>query len=47
MLETNNNTTDNNNVSNKTVKIIPNAETWRYINEGNIFKTCLYMKSII
>ena len=45
MLETNNNTTDNNNVSNKTVKIIPNAETWRYINEGNIFKTCLYMKS--
>ena len=45
MQEANNNTTTNNDVSNKTVKIVPNAETWRYITEGNIFKTCLNMKS--
>ncbi len=44
MKETNENTEENNNVSNKTVKVLPNAETWRYINEGNIFKTCLNMK---
>ena len=41
MQEANNNTTANNNVANKTVKIVPNAESWRYINVGNTFTNCL------
>ena len=45
MKETNNNTTGNNNVTTKTVKITPNAESWRYIQVGNIFTNCLNMKS--
>jgi len=43
MEETNNNTTANNNTS-KTIKIVPNAESWRYIQIGNIFVNCLNMK---
>jgi len=45
MQEANNNTTANNNVANKTVKIVPNAESWRYINVGNTFTNCLNIKS--
>mgnify|MGYP005774562749 CR=1 FL=1 len=44
MAETNNNTEENNNVTNKTVKVVPNAESWRYIQIGNIFTNCLNMK---
>ena len=44
MAETNNNTEENNNVTNKTVKVVPNAESWRYIQLGNIFTNCLNMK---
>lgn len=46
MKETNTNDTTNNNDNalQKTVKILPNEESWRYINEGNIFKVCLNMK---
>ncbi len=43
MNETNENTTANNNVTTKTVKVLPNAETWRYINVGNVFMNCLNM----
>ena len=44
MAEENNNTTVNNNKTDKTIKIVPNAETWRYIQVGNIFTNCLNMK---
>ena len=43
MEEENLNTEENNNVINKTVKILPNAESWRYIDIGNAFKTCINM----
>ena len=43
MEEANNNTTANNNVVDKTVKIIPNAESWRYIQVGNCFEDCINM----
>ena len=45
MAEENKNTTTNNNVTNKTVKILPDAESWRYIYVGNIFTNCLNMKN--
>ena len=35
MAESNNNTVTNNNTTNKTLKIVPNAESWRYIQVGN------------
>lgn len=44
MAEENKNTTTNNNVTDKTVKVLPNAESWRYIKIGNIFTNCLKMK---
>ena len=44
MAEENLNTTANNNVDNKTVKIVPNSDTWRYITVGNCFKVSLNMK---
>ena len=44
MAEENLNTEANNNVINKTIRILPNKESWRYIQEGNVFKTCLNMK---
>ncbi len=47
MEEENLNTTANNNVTDKTVKILPNAESWRYIQIGNTFKNCLNMKENI
>ncbi len=43
MAENNNNTVNNNDVTTKTVKILPNALTWRYIKVGNIFDNCLNM----
>ena len=45
MEETNTNTDANNDVTNKTVKILPNAESWRYIRIGKAFTNCLNMKS--
>ena len=45
MTEQNNNTTANNNVEDKTIKILPNAESWRYITQAKIFKNCLNMKN--
>ena len=45
MAETNNNTIANNDVTTKTVKIVPNEESWRYIKIGNVFTNCLNMKS--
>ena len=44
MEEENLNTIANNDVTNKTIKVVPNKVTWRYIREGNIFKNCLNMK---
>ena len=44
MVEENLNTEENNNVTDKTIKILPNVVTWRYIQIGNIFKNCLNMK---
>ena len=44
MAEENLNTTTNNNTDAKTVKIVPNSDTWRYINIGNCFKVSLNMK---
>ena len=44
MKEENLNTTANNNVPDKTVKVVPNSDTWRYINIGNCFKVSLNMK---
>ncbi len=43
MVESNNNTVSNNDVTTKTVKILPNALTWRYIKIGNAFENCLNM----
>lgn len=45
MAEQNNNTEENNNVTTKTIKIMPNADSWRYINTGNSFLNCLNMKN--
>ena len=45
MAESNNNTTDNNNKTNKTLKIVPNAESWRYIQVGNCFLNCYNMNN--
>ena len=46
MVETNNNLESENNVATgKTVKVVPNALTWRYINVGNCFKNCLNIKN--
>jgi len=45
MEEENTNSYTNNNVTDKTVKIVPNAESWRYIKVGNIFTNCLNMKA--
>ena len=47
MAETNENTTvaNNDNASNKTVKVLPNAESWRYITVGKSFEVCYNMKS--
>ena len=47
MKETNNNlaTATENNSTTKTVKIVPNAESWRYIQVGNMFTNCLNIKS--
>ncbi len=42
MAESNNNTV-NNDVTTKTVKVLPNALTWRYIKIGNILDNCLNM----
>ena len=44
MAEENLNTEANNNVTDKTIRILPNKESWRYIQEGNILKVCLNMK---
>ena len=44
MAEENLNTTTNNNTDTKTVKIVPNSDTWRYIDIGNCFKVSLNMK---
>ena len=44
MAEANTNTTENNNVANKTVKILPNKVSWRYIQIGNAFAECYNMK---
>ena len=43
MAESNNNTVTNNNTTNKTLKIVPNAESWRYIQVGNCFQNCYNM----
>ncbi len=46
MAETNLNTEANNDVSiGKTVKVLPNKDTWRYINIGNIFINCYNMNT--
>ena len=45
MAEENKNTNDDNNVTTKTIKILPNADSWRYINIGNSFLNCLNMKN--
>ena len=36
--------TSTNNDGNKTVKVVPNVETWRYIQVGNCFKASLKMQ---
>lgn len=45
MAEDNQNTVTDNNVTTKTIKILPNADSWRYINVGNSFLNCLNMKN--
>ena len=45
MAEENKNTEADNNVTTKTIKISPNADSWRYINTGNSFLNCLNMKN--
>ena len=47
MAENNENTTiaNNDNASTKTVKILPNVESWRYISIGKSFEVCYNMKS--
>ena len=45
MAESNNNTIDNNNTTNKTLKVVPNAESWRYIQVGNCFLNCYNMNN--
>ena len=42
MAETNNNTIANNDVTTKTVKIVPNEELWIYINRKCIYKLLKY-----
>ena len=46
MAEANENTTaaNNDNASTKTVKVLPNVESWRYINIGKSFEVCYNMK---
>ena len=44
MAENNTNTAENNNVTNKTVKVLPNKNSWRYIQIGNAFLNCYNMK---
>ena len=43
MAENNTNTGEDNNVTNKTVKVLPNKESWRHIVIGNMFTNCLNM----
>ena len=47
MAEDNQNTKEENdlNASNKTVKVLPNVESWRYITVGKSFEVCYNMKS--
>ena len=47
MAEDNQNTKEENdlNASNKTVKVLPNVESWRYISIGKSFEVCYNMKS--
>ena len=43
MAEPNENTTITNNKTDKTIKVLPNVMSWRYIQIGNIFDNCLNM----
>ena len=45
MAEENLNTTKNNNVTTKTVKILPNKDSWRYIRLGKCLTNCINMNS--
>ena len=45
MAEDNKNTKADNNVTTKTIKILPNVDSWSYINIGNSFLNCLNMKN--
>ena len=45
MEENNNDTASNNDVTNKTVKILPGKAGWRYIKIGNAFTECFNIKS--
>ena len=45
MAEENLETNANNNVTNKTIKVLPGKESWRYIQIGNMFITSLNMKN--
>lgn len=45
MAENNTNTAENNNVTNKTVKVLPNKDSWRYIQVGNCFKNVYEMRN--
>ncbi len=44
MVEENLSTIANNNVIDKTVRILPNVDSWKYIQMGNAFKVSLNMK---
>ncbi len=44
MKEDNNDTSENNNNTSKTLKVVPNVESWRHIQIGNMFKNCLSLK---
>lgn len=43
--EGNSNTIEGDNVTTKTIKIIPNVSSWRYIDNSNAFMNCLNMKN--
>ena len=45
MAEENLETKANNNVTNKTIKVLPGKESWRYIQIGNIFINSINMKN--
>ena len=45
MKEENTNTSENNNVTDKTIKILPNKDSWRYIQIRPIVTNCLNMKN--